>query len=189
MPTIEVTPEQYAYVQALRGELADEVTYGHVRMQDAVQYLVDRHRDADDELSVDPEAVDVDAVEPDGGAAVEGDAGDGTAAEGADADDGGPSVVGSAAALSGGGPGTAGDSGDSAADGDDGTTVVEGSAATLGDSGDENVSAMMNLLDDHADRWEETGSSDGKYAVELPDGDTEHVRTKDDVRALLFKHY
>jgi hypothetical protein len=47
----------------------------------------------------------------------------------------------------------------------------------------------MQLLDDHDDKWEESGSEDGKYAVTLPDGSTEQVRTKDDVRALLFKHY
>jgi hypothetical protein len=44
------------------------------------------------------------------------------------------------------------------------------------------------LLDDNADKWRE-GGSDEPYEVDLPDGTTETVRTKDDVRGLLFKHY
>ncbi|MBP1955754.1 hypothetical protein J2752_002683 [Halarchaeum rubridurum] len=48
---------------------------------------------------------------------------------------------------------------------------------------------MMELLEEHDDAWEEVDSSDGKYRVTLPDGSTEHARTRDDVRALLFKHY
>lgn len=47
-----------------------------------------------------------------------------------------------------------------------------------------------NLLKEHDDKWDELGSNaDGSYEVELPDGDTEKVRTKDDVRALLMKNY
>lgn len=48
---------------------------------------------------------------------------------------------------------------------------------------------MMGLLDDHDDVWEQNDGEDGRYAVTLPDGSTEQVRTKDDVRALLFQHY
>lgn len=48
---------------------------------------------------------------------------------------------------------------------------------------------MQALLDDHDDVWERTDSEDGRYTVTLPDGSTETVRTKDDVRALLFQHY
>jgi hypothetical protein len=51
------------------------------------------------------------------------------------------------------------------------------------------VDEMMNLMDAHGDAWEETDSSEGKYRVDLPDGGTQTVPTKDDVRALLFKHY
>jgi len=66
----------------------------------------------------------------------------------------------------------------------DGT--ADGDAATGGD--DAMLNEMMSLLDTHDDKW---GESDGdeRYAVELPDGTTEQVRTKDDVKALLFKHY
>lgn len=57
-----------------------------------------------------------------------------------------------------------------------------------GDPGDR-LEAMMNLLDEHAEKWTEVDREDGKYEVTLPDETTETVRTKDDVRALLFQHY
>jgi hypothetical protein len=47
---------------------------------------------------------------------------------------------------------------------------------------------MMNLLSAHDDKWREA-SGDARYEVDLPDGNVESARTKDDVRALLFKHY
>jgi len=58
-----------------------------------------------------------------------------------------------------------------------------------GDDGAGRLNAMMQLLEEYDEAWEEVDSDQGKYAVTLPDGDTEHVRTKDDVRALLFQHY
>ena len=57
-----------------------------------------------------------------------------------------------------------------------------------GDGGDAMLNEMMSLLDTHDDKWGES-SGDERYAVDLPDGSTEHVRTKDDVKALLFEHY
>jgi hypothetical protein len=84
MPEIDLSPEQYAYVEALRDELAEEVTYGTVRLADAVQYLVDHHRE-DGDLDVEVDDLDVDDAAADGGQAVAadderepaGDAGDG----------------------------------------------------------------------------------------------------------------
>jgi len=72
----------------------------------------------------------------------------------------------------------AGDGSDAASDDD------------AGDDGDDDamLNEMMSLLDTHDDKWGES-SGDERYAVELPDDSTEHVRTKDDVKALLFKHY
>lgn len=46
----------------------------------------------------------------------------------------------------------------------------------------------MSLLDAHEDRWRES-SGDEPYEVDLPDGSTEAVRTKDDIKRLLFKHW
>ncbi|MDY6817982.1 MAG: hypothetical protein SVG88_04905 [Halobacteriales archaeon] len=73
----------------------------------------------------------------------------------------------------------------SAADGDG---EGDDDAATPDDEEDR-LNAMMNLLETHDDKWEEAEGEDGRYAVELPDGEVEHVRTKDDVRAVLFKNY
>jgi len=58
-----------------------------------------------------------------------------------------------------------------------------------GDDSPGRLNAMMQLLDEHDDKWAESDSENGKYDVTLPDGTTESVRTKDDIRALLFKHY
>lgn len=56
------------------------------------------------------------------------------------------------------------------------------------DSESEQLNAMLNLLDTHDEKWH-TSDGDARYEVELPDGSVESARTKDDVRALLFKHY
>lgn len=57
-----------------------------------------------------------------------------------------------------------------------------------GDAGADRLSAMMSLLDEHEDKWRESGG-DEPYEVDLPDGSTDTARTKDDVRGLLFRHY
>lgn len=69
-------------------------------------------------------------------------------------------------------------------------TVVSGGPPTPGgdDEGTNRLNAMMSLLDEHADKWAESGGNE-PYEVELPDGSTETARTKDDVRGLLFRHY
>ena len=50
------------------------------------------------------------------------------------------------------------------------------------------LNAMMSLLDTHDDKWRES-EGDVRYEVDLPDGRVETARTKDDVRALLFRNY
>lgn len=63
------------------------------------------------------------------------------------------------------------------------------SGPTPGSGGPGSVlSAANQLLTDHEDKWRE-GEGEEPYEVDLPDGTTETVRTKDDVRGLLFKHY
>lgn len=73
---------------------------------------------------------------------------------------------------------------------EDTTTDDPATDNQTGGSGDggQKLEAMMNLLETHGDKWTET-DGDARYEVELPDGETESARTKDDVRALLFKHY
>jgi hypothetical protein len=56
------------------------------------------------------------------------------------------------------------------------------------DSDNEQLNTMLNLLETHQDKWQEA-SGDARYEVDLPDGSVEQVRTKDDVRAALFRHY
>ncbi len=53
---------------------------------------------------------------------------------------------------------------------------------------DGQLNAMLNLLETHSDKWS-SADGDARYEVELPDGSVESARTKDDVRAVLFKHY
>lgn len=50
------------------------------------------------------------------------------------------------------------------------------------------TSGVFDLLDEHSDKWQE---SDGEvpYEVDLPDGGNETARTRDDIKAILFKHY
>lgn len=64
----------------------------------------------------------------------------------------------------------------------------DGDRAT-GDAADNaQLNAMLSLLETHDDKWRET-DGDARYEVELPDGSVQSARTKDDVRAVLFKNY
>ncbi|ELZ51205.1 hypothetical protein C465_04519 [Halorubrum distributum JCM 9100] len=65
---------------------------------------------------------------------------------------------------------------------------ADGDATGGDDGGAGQLDAMMSLLDTHADKWRE-GDGDARYEVDLPDGSVETARTKDDVRALLFRNY
>ena len=71
-------------------------------------------------------------------------------------------------------------------------TDDDGSDADAGDDGDADddgqLNAMLSLLETHSDKWH-SADGDARYEVELPDGSVESARTKDDVRATLFKHY
>jgi hypothetical protein len=90
-----------------------------------------------------------------------------------------------------GGADTATGAADAGADGDDNEAdadTADEADADAADAGASRVNAMMSLLDTHDDKWREA-DGDARYEVELPDGDVETARTKDDVRALLFKNY
>lgn len=81
------------------------------------------------------------------------------------------------------------DGGDSGAD-DSADSSTEGSSADGDADNDDSgqLNAMLNLLETHDDKWR-TADGDARYEVELPDGSIESARTKDDVRATLFKNY
>ncbi|OTF12987.1 Rho termination factor N-terminal domain-containing protein [Halorubrum sp. SD612] len=71
--------------------------------------------------------------------------------------------------------------------GDESDTAAESDADDqAGDDGQ--LNAMLSLLETHSDKWD-SADGDARYEVELPDGSVETARTKDDVRAALFKHY
>jgi hypothetical protein len=176
MPEIEITPEQQERLRDLQEEIARDVVgkYGHVRPRDAVEYLLDRY-EADED------------ADPGGGPAVEEGSADASAGAGA-VDDAG-SAEGNGVAS---GDGDGNEDTDAGADANGATArVVED--ASDGDGGgtggdDAMLNEMMSLLETHDDKWGES-SGDERYEVELPDGSSEQVRTKDDVKALLFKHY
>lgn len=71
---------------------------------------------------------------------------------------------------------------------DTGAGSSSGSVSTDVSGGADPLAAVNRLLDQHSNRWRE-GSGDEPYEVDLPDGRTESVRTKDDVRRLLRRHY
>jgi hypothetical protein len=84
--------------------------------------------------------------------------------------------------------GDAGGGSESTPDGTDGGGS-DGATGAVGDGSPENaLQQAMNLLEAYDDRWRESGG-DEPYEVDLPDGSTEGVRTKDDVKRLLFKHW
>lgn len=134
MPEIEISEAQLDALEDLRAALADEHVgaYGHVRMQDAIQFLLDAYESG--------------PVEP------------------ADAE-------------------LTGSEGDTPEDGTTAEAEVDDRDPT------ERLEAMMNLLTEYEDKWEEADSDDARYVVHLPDSGEERVQTKDDVRAVLFKHY
>jgi hypothetical protein len=177
MPEIEITPEQEKRLRALQEDIAQDVVgkYGHVRPCDAVEYLLDRY-EADDADAEDADTTADAETNPSAGGsngtattvAEEGEDSDASDADEDDADD-------------------ADEDDADDADEDDADDAAEDDADEDSDD-DAMLNEMMSLLDTHDDKWGES-SGDERYAVELPDDSTEHVRTKDDVKALLFKHY
>jgi len=179
MPTIDVSDEQRAFLQALRDELQSEVQYGAVREQDALQYLID-HFEGGADLDVDAD-VDVEGGDSDGTSA---SADGGAVAEAPDVD-----VEADALDDGADGTGSADAETDDAAADDDGTSSSGGPTPSPDGDGDDRLNAMMNLLDTHDDKWREASKEDARYEVDMPEGHTEYVQTKDDVRAHIFKNY
>lgn len=81
----------------------------------------------------------------------------------------------------------AGDADSEDSDDSSGSTPAAGAPGGGGDS-DAVLSAANQLLNTHDGKWRK-GSGEEPYEVDLPDGSTADVRTKDDVKQLLFKHY
>ncbi|ARS91479.1 hypothetical protein [Natrarchaeobaculum aegyptiacum] len=196
MNTLEVTDDQYEFVQRLREEISADVVgkYGFVRERDAVQFLIDNlDEEVDIDVDVDFSATDDVATSVD--AAIDGkpdpnelryDEADGSLEDESDSvatdeDDAGDSESETSADEE------ANEQVETADEPDDADEPDAGGDGTADD--DDMLDEMMSLLETHEDKWEESSSADYRYSVTLPDGSTEDVQTKDDVRALLFKNY
>jgi hypothetical protein len=155
MPEIIVSEEQRAFLESLREDIQSEVRYGHVRPQDALQYLIDNY----DGHNLDVELPDSST--------------DGSSA-GTPTEDGSSEEAAAAAAVE---------------EADDDDEDDDDSSSASGDDGEDRLHAMMNLLDTHDGKWREATKEDARYEVDMPDGTTAYVQTKDDVRARLFKNY
>jgi len=223
MKTLEVTDEQYAFIQHLREEISESVVgkYGFVRERDAVQFLIDN---LDGEIELDADEFDssaTDDVAASVGAAIDGnddpheleevsyiegetataatdvrlddDSDDREAEETEPEDDGQQTTDESetdAEDDESGEESSTTDDIESDADGDADSDSGDDSNSGDGSADDDDMlDEMMSLLETHDDKWQESSSADYRYAVDIPDGSTEQVQTKDDVRALLFKNY
>lgn len=71
---------------------------------------------------------------------------------------------------------------------DDGADTRVDDQTDATDGADGQLNAMLSLLDTHNDKWWHA-DGEARYEVQLPDGSTKTARTKDDVRAVLFKNY
>jgi hypothetical protein len=205
MPEITVTESQRERLETIEGELESAFidTYGHIRTTDVLQYLLDTYTPPEQQGSgvgheriatadfgaLQTVASDVDGV-PGSGIDTETMRGELLSALGveefavrlAELEDGTNGDVSPASGPS------AADAAEST-DGDDEPKNDTESGSTPGTDGPGSVlSAANQLLTDHEDKWREGGGEE-PYEVDLPDGTTETVRTKDDVRGLLFKHY
>ncbi|ELZ00972.1 hypothetical protein [Natrialba asiatica] len=216
MQTLEVTDEQYEFIQRLREEISRDVVgrYGFVRERDALQFLIDNiDEEVADAIDIDAEFSATDDVAASVGAAIDGETDphaleeisydesgelDGDENDDADESDGADETGDSGESSSSGSSETdeadaeSEDGTDEADESEDGTDEADESEDGDGDGDaddDEMLDEMMSLLETHDDKWEESSSSDYRYTVTLPDGSTEDVQTKDDVRALLFKNY
>lgn len=209
MPDISVSETQLEELEAIRDDLESAYVgeYGTVRMNDTLQYLLDTY--------TPPEATDDTRAPADieGLTSIDG-VGEATAKSLAIA--GFRSVEDIAAAdpealteikgigeeqavdivAAGTDASTANDvpEQDDAESGEDDTDPDRADSTSQTDPNSEESSPentlkqAMNLLDAHDNRWRES-SGDEPYEVDLPEGSTETVRTKDDIKRLIFKHW
>jgi hypothetical protein len=195
MPTIEITEKQCERLEDVRTGLEEHRVgpYGIVRPVDAVEFLLDQYEADIDSVSETPAREGVGRLKSEGeGSAGTGDAGGGPGSAGGGDEDESVNAGGGLKGVSEDEPG--GLTRETENEPEDTGEKPEGSEGQTGGGGYEGseagrLDAMMRLLEEYDDKWEESGAEGGKYMVTLPDGSQEGVRTKDDVRALLFKHY
>lgn len=217
MPEIKITATQQDRLEEVRVDVeaafVDE--YGHTRLRDAVQYLLDTYTPPGDRETATVDAYDriataeyptlqqIAADVPDvPGSGIEADEMrgrllrelgpaefaarlEGVTADGVPNDEGGTDETGTESGSSTSTESTTNE------DGTDTQSVTASGPTKADESADSGglLSRANKLLDEYSDVWRENDDGDEPYAVDLPDGTTERVRTKDDVRRLLFQHY
>lgn len=208
MPDLPVSEAQLDALESVRDDLEAAYVgeYGTVPMADAVQYLLDTYTPPSETDGSPPDIEGLTTIDGVGEATAESLAAAGfeTVADVAAAAPGdlteirgiGDEQAVSIAAAAATQRGDAADGSES--DSDSGSESGPGSDAESDGDGREDEDAgaspentlkqAMSLLDAHDERWREA-SGDEPYEVDLPDGSTEPVRTKDDVKRLLFKHW
>lgn len=210
MPDLSVSEAQLDALESVRDDLEAAYVgeYGTVRMTDAVQYLLDTYTPPPETDGSTPDIEDLTTIDGVGEATAESlaEAGFGTVADVATAppdelteirgigDEQAISIAAAAATQRGdaaadepnseSGPISRSDTEPNA----DGREDEIESDEDTGASPENTLKEAMSLLDAHGERWREA-SGDEPYEVDLPDGSTEPVRTKDDVKRLLFKHW
>lgn len=216
MPEITLTEAQYEQLEAVRADVEDAFVdgYGHARLEDAVDYLLDTYTPPDERgQATAPPAYDriataeypdlqhVAAEVPDiPGSGIDADEmrgkllsalgaeelaarlADGDAAENGHSVDDEASADAAPETDESDSPDEATDDADGGAEDD---TPDEADPSPPADP----LAGVNQLLRDHDDKWRKVDDGDEPYEVDLPDGTTEGVRTRDDVRQYLFRHY
>lgn len=161
MPEIRLTEDQLERLEAVTAdvEAAYVGRYGRATTADALDYLLDTYTPPSER---------------------EGDADARSAAADTTASSNGASANSTA-----NGNGTANGTGESKSETNASSNGKESAKPAGGGSP---LAAVAALLEDNDDVWRKS-EGDAPYEVDLPDGSTEGVRTKDDVKRLLFKHY
>lgn len=218
MPEISISDDQRERLEGVRRDVEEAFvdTYGHARMEDAIEYLLDTYTPPDGTVTEDAYEQIATAAYPDlqrvasdvpevPGSGLDADEMRGkllaelgveefaarldatSAAESGDESETEPGADGTK-------PDAGGDGADDAEDGADGAGDTGSDAdgqpreRASGIGGSNPMAAVNQLLREHDDKWRES-DGDAPYEVDLPDGTTESARTKDDVRQLLFRHY
>jgi predicted flap endonuclease-1-like 5' DNA nuclease len=209
MPDISVSETQLEELEAIRDDLESAYVgeYGTVRMSDTLQYLLDTYTppDATDDTRAPADIEGLTSIDGVGEATAESLAiagfrsVDDIAAADPEAlteikgigDEQAVDIVVAAADMDTATTNDVSDEED-AESGDDNQSQGDSASQADPDSGESSpestLQQAMNLLDAHDSRWRES-SGDEPYEVDLPDGSTEAVRTKDDIKRLIFKHW
>jgi ribosomal protein S13 len=206
MPDLPISETQREELEAIREELEAAYVgeYGTVRIEDAIQYLLDTYTppEATDPGRSPADIEGLTAIDGVGEATAESLAiagfrsvGDVASADPEALTDvkgiGDEQAVDIVAAATGAEAGTETEDGtdeDGAETTDAATAESEVDQEADAKSPEDTLQQAMSLLDAHDGRWRES-DGDEPYEVDLPDGSTEAVRTKDGVKRILFKHW